>query len=100
MPACEMLYGPGQRVLSVLVVCKLVLEILQVCGLFVNLCLCDVHIPDICHRHHRHVCVKKLPGVNFHRFNAKNWHFRQILREKVAFFTDLTRKIGVFRCKL
>jgi len=35
-----------------------------------------------------------------YRFNAKNWHFRQILREKVAFFfTDLTRKIGVFRCK-
>ena len=24
--------------------------------------------------------------VNFYRFNAKNWHFRQILREKVAFF--------------
>ena len=36
-------------------------------------------------------------GVNFYRFNAKNWHFRQILREKVAFFfTDLKRKIGVF----
>ena len=32
----------------------------------------------------------------FYRFNAKNWHFRQILREKVAFFTDLTRKIGDF----
>ena len=27
--------------------------------------------------------------VNFYRFNAKKWHF----------FTDLTRKIGVFRCK-
>ena len=40
-----------------------------------------------------------MAGVNFYRFNAKNWHFRQILREKVAFFTDLTRKIGVFRCK-
>ena len=38
-------------------------------------------------------------SVNFYRFNAKNWHFQQILREKVAFFTDLTRKIGVFRCK-
>ena len=21
------------------------------------------------------VCVKKLPGVNFYRFNAKNWQF-------------------------
>ena len=40
-----------------------------------------------------------LAGVNFYRFNAKNWHFRQILRKKVAFFTDLMRKIGVFRCK-
>ena len=45
------------------------------------------------------LCKKKLPGVNFYRFNAKNWHFWQILRKKVAFFTDLTRKIGVFRCK-
>ena len=55
-------------------------------------------------------CKFFLVGVNFYRFNAKNWHFRQILREKVAFstdftwkigvfFTDLTRKIGVFRCK-
>ena len=44
-------------------------------------------------------CKFFLAGVNFYRFNAKNWHFRQILREKVAFFTDLTRKIGVFRCK-
>ena len=58
-------------------------------------------IPDICHgRHGRRPCKFFLDGVNFYRFNAKNWHFRQILREKVAFFfTDLTRKIGVFRCK-
>ena len=57
-------------------------------------------IPDICHgRHGRRPCKFFLAGVNFYRFNAKNWHFRQILREKVAFFTDLTRKIGVFRCK-
>ena len=44
-------------------------------------------------------CKFFLAGVNFYRFNAKNWHFRHILREKLAFFTDLTRKIGVFRCK-
>ena len=44
-------------------------------------------------------CKFFLAGVNFNRFDAKNWHFRQILREKVAFLTDLTRKIGVFRCK-
>ena len=49
--------------------------------------------------HGRCPCKFFLDGVNFYRFNAKNWHFRQILREKVAFFTDLTRKIGVFRCK-
>ena len=42
-------------------------------------------------------CKFFLAGVNFYRFNAKNWHFRQILREKMAFFfTDLTQKIGVF----
>ena len=57
-------------------------------------------IPHICHGPHgRRPCKFFLPGVNFYRFNAKNWHFWLILREKVAFFTDLTRKIGVFRCK-
>ena len=57
-------------------------------------------IPHICHGSHGYTRVNFfLAGVNFYRFNAKNWHFRQILREKVAFFTDLTQKIGVFRCK-
>ena len=42
-------------------------------------------------------CKFFLAGVNFYRFTANNWHFGQILREKVAFFTYLTRKI--FRCK-
>ena len=57
-------------------------------------------IPHICHGRADGVRVNFfLAGVNFYRFNAKNWHFRQILRKKVAFFTDLTRKIGVFRCK-
>ena len=31
-------------------------------------------------------CKFFLAGVNFYRFSAKNWHFRQILREKVTFF--------------
>ena len=31
-------------------------------------------------------CKFFLVGVNFYRFNAQNWHFRQILRKKVAFF--------------
>ena len=52
-------------------------------------------IPDICHEHHERRSCKFFLA----RFNMKNWHFQQILREKVAFFTDLTRKIGVFRCK-
>ena len=56
-------------------------------------------IPDICHERHKYIRVIFFGRCNFYRFNAKNWHFRQILREKVAFFTDLTQKIGVFRCK-
>ena len=57
-------------------------------------------IPDNCRRRgRRRQCKFFLAGVNFYRFNAKNWHFRQISRQKVAFYTDLTRKIGVFRCK-
>merc|ERR1712115_600019 len=44
-------------------------------------------IPHICHRRHGYTRVNFfLAGVNFYRFNAKNWHFRQILRGKVAFF--------------
>ena len=31
-------------------------------------------------------CKFFLAGVNFYRFNAKNWHFRQFLREKLSFF--------------
>ena len=57
------------------------------------------HTSYLSRTHGRCPCKFFLAGVNFYRFNAKNWHFRQILREKVAFFTDLTRKIGVFRCK-
>ena len=34
-------------------------------------------------------CKFFLAGVNFYRFNAKNWHFQQILREKVAFFLQI-----------
>ena len=46
-----------------------------------------------------YLCKFFLAGENFYRFNAKNWHFRQILCKKVAFFTDLTQKNGVFQCK-
>jgi len=56
---------------------------------FVFFCLSH-SIPHICHgRHGRHPCKFFLAGVNFYRFNAKNLHFRQILREKVAFFLQI-----------
>ena len=35
-----------------------------------------ISIPHICHgRHGRRPCKFFLPGVNFYRFNAKNWRF-------------------------
>ena len=37
-------------------------------------------------------CKNFLAGVNFYRFNAKNWHFRKILRGKVAFFYRFNAK--------
>ena len=40
------------------------------------LLLRPVPIPDICHGSHGYIRVKFfLAGVNFYRFNAKNWHF-------------------------
>ena len=41
-------------------------------------------------------CKFFLAGVNFYRFNAKNWHFDRFYVKKWLFFTDLTRKICVF----
>ena len=36
----------------------------------------DLSIPHICHRRHgRRPCKFFLAGVNFFRFNAKNWQF-------------------------
>merc|ERR1711928_100677 len=44
-------------------------------------------IPFICHRHHRRcLCKKKLPGVNFYRFNTKNWQFTVYFVVIYAFF--------------
>ena len=37
-------------------------------------------------------CKFLLAGVNFYRFNAKNWHFLQILRKKIAFFYRFNAK--------
>ena len=51
-------------------------------------------IPHICHRHHRRcLCKKKLPGVNFYRFNAKNWQF-------TVYFAIITQKMGNLLCIL
>ena len=50
-------------------------------------------IPHICHEHHeRRSCKFFLAGVNFYRFNAKNWHFWQILSRKVVFFYRFNAK--------
>ena len=51
-----------------------------------------MRIPDICHERHEYSCKFFLAGVNFYRFNAKNWHFQQILRKKVAFFYRFNAK--------
>ena len=37
-------------------------------------------------------CKFFLAGVNSYRFNAKDWHFRQILRKKVAVFYRFNAK--------
>ena len=39
------------------------------------------------------LCKKKLPGVNFYRFNAKNWQF-------TVYFAVITQKIGNLLCIL
>ena len=44
-----------------------------------------LHIPFI--------CQKKLPGVIFYRFNAKNWQF-------TVYFAVITQKIGNLLCIL
>ena len=58
----------------------------------------DIHTSYLSREPRVYPCKFFLASVNFYRFNVKSWHFRQILREKVAFFffTDLTRKICVF----
>ena len=51
-------------------------------------------IPDICHGRHGHVRVNFfLAGVNFYRFNAKNWQF-------TVYFVVITQKIGNLLCIL
>ena len=47
------------------------------------------HTSYLSRAYERGSCKFFLAGVNFYRFNAKNWHFRQILREKVAFFLQM-----------
>ena len=50
-------------------------------------------IPDICHKHHeRRSCTFFLAGVNFYRFNAKNWHFDRFYVKKWLFFYRFNAK--------
>ena len=46
----------------------------------------DLHTSNLSRIPRVYPCKFFLPGENFYRFNTKNWHFRQMLREKVAFF--------------
>ena len=51
-------------------------------------------IPHICHKPHEYIRVNFfLAGVNFYRFNAKNWQF-------TVYFAVITQKIGNFLCIL
>ena len=55
----------------------------------VFVCTCIDHTSYLSREPRVYPCKFFLAGVNFYRFNAKNWHFRQILREKVAFFLQI-----------
>ena len=51
-------------------------------------------IPDICHEPTSEArVIFFLAGVNFYRFNAKNWQF-------TVYFAIITQKIGNFLCIL
>ena len=47
---------------------------------------CRSHTSYLSRIPRKYPCKFFLARVNFYTFNAKNWHFWQILREKVAFF--------------
>ena len=49
-------------------------------------------IPHICHGSHGYIRVFFLAGVNFYRFNAKNWQF-------TVYFAVITQKIGNLKKK-
>ena len=51
----------------------------------------DDDIPLICHRSHWNTRVNFLAGLNFYRFNAKNWQF-------TVYFAVITQKIGNLLC--
>ena len=52
-------------------------------------------IPDICHERHEYIRVNFFDGVNFYRFNAKNWQFTvyfAVIKQKLAIFCVFCRK--------
>ena len=58
------------------------------------------NIPDICHERHEYIRVNFfLVGVNFNRFNAKNWQFTvyfAVITQKLAIFCVFCRNLRVF----
>ena len=52
-----------------------------------------VHTSYLSRAHERCSCKFFLAGVNFYRFNAKNWQFN-------VYFAVITQKIGSFLCIL
>ena len=61
-------------------------------------------IPHICHgRHGRRPCKFFWDGVNFYRFNAKNWQFTvyfAVITQKLAIFCVFCRNLRVFSVKI
>ena len=53
----------------------------------------DMHTSYLSRAHERGSCNFFLAGVNFYRFNAKNWQF-------TVYFAVITQKIGNFLCIL
>ena len=51
------------------------------------------HTSYLSRTHGRCPCKFFLPGVNFYRFNAKNWQF-------TVYFAVITQKIGNLLCSL
>ena len=62
--------------IAVVAIIMIVMVVVVVLVVLLNRTGQDRTIPHICHgRHRRRPCKFFLAGVNFYRFNAKNWQF-------------------------